>query len=217
MVVAECGHGKTLISLGAIHVRSNGNPFTALAMVPPHIVEKWAREAFVNLPGVRVFLIDDLRNGGDENKAHGVNEVRLKQARIVREGFHTTLNELRLRKEWSSSRKRWLSLCGRPSLLSSDVNWQSWVISGGMLTAYPVQGHTRVCGEFRYGKTRDRGQRPTDCRRIREGQNCRDRRDQGREVLCFVPSGTPMDITVDTILFLAANPSFATDTIARQS
>ncbi len=69
MVVAECGTGKTLISLGAIHVHSEGSPFTALAMVPPHLVEKWAREAFLTLPGVRVFLIDDLRNGGDENKA----------------------------------------------------------------------------------------------------------------------------------------------------
>jgi superfamily II DNA or RNA helicase len=116
MVVAECGTGKTLISLGAIHVHSNGNPFTALAMVPPHLVEKWARETFLTLPGVRVFLIDDLRNGGDENKSHGVNEVRLRQGRIAREGFHTTLSELRLRKESLSSRRRWLSLCGRPSL-----------------------------------------------------------------------------------------------------
>ena len=116
MVVAECGTGKTLISLGAIHVHSQGSPFTALAMVPPHLVEKWAREAFLTLPGLRVFLIDDLRNGGDENKAHGVNEVRLRQGRIVREGLHTTLSELRLRKDSPSSRKRWLSLCGRPSL-----------------------------------------------------------------------------------------------------
>ena len=85
MVVAECGTGKTLISLGAIHVHSGGSPLTALAMVPPHLVEKWAREAFLTLPGLRVFLIDDLRNGGDENKSHGVNEVRLRQSRIVRE------------------------------------------------------------------------------------------------------------------------------------
>ena len=116
MVIAECGTGKTLISLGAIHVRSDGSPFTALAMVPPHLVEKWAREAFFTLPGIRVFLIDDLRNGGDENKSHGVNEVRLRQGRIVREGLHTTLSELRLRKESPTSRKRWLSLCGRPAL-----------------------------------------------------------------------------------------------------
>ena len=116
MVVAECGTGKTLISLGAMHVRSQGSPFTALAMVPPHLVEKWAREAFLTLPGTRVFLIDDLRNGGDENKAHGVNEVRLRQGRIAREGLQTTLSELRLRRDSPSSRKRWSSLCGRPSL-----------------------------------------------------------------------------------------------------
>jgi hypothetical protein len=116
MVVAECGTGKTLISLGAIHVHSEGTPFTALAMAPPHLVEKWAREAFLTLPGVRVFLIDDLRNGGDENKHHGVNEVRLRQGHIIREGLSTTLSELRLRRNAATSRKRWWSLCGRPSL-----------------------------------------------------------------------------------------------------
>jgi superfamily II DNA or RNA helicase len=116
MVVAECGTGKTLISLGAIHVHSAGQPFTALAMVPPHLVEKWAREAFLTLPGIRVFLLDDLRNGGDENTPHGVNEVRLRHGRIVREGLHTTLSEMRLRKQFSSSRDRWMSLCTRPAL-----------------------------------------------------------------------------------------------------
>jgi len=79
------------------------------------------REAFLTLPGIRVCLIDDLRNGGDENrdenKAHGVNEVRLRQGRIVREGLHITLGELRLRGNSPNSRKRWLSLCGRPSLI----------------------------------------------------------------------------------------------------
>jgi superfamily II DNA or RNA helicase len=116
MVVAECGTGKTLISLGAIHVHSGGRPYTALAMVPPHLVEKWAREAFLTVPGIRVFLIDDLRNGGDENTPHGVNEVRLKQGRMVREGLRTTLSDLRLRKHSSSSRTRWMSLCQRPAL-----------------------------------------------------------------------------------------------------
>ena len=116
MIVAECGTGKTLISLGAIHVHADGSPFTALAMVPPHLVEKWAREAFLTLPDIRVFVIDDFRNGGDENRAHGVNEVRLGKGGIVREGLHTTLSELRLRRDSPSSRRRWMSLCGRPSL-----------------------------------------------------------------------------------------------------
>lgn len=116
MVVAECGTGKTLISLGAVHVHSDGKPFTGIAMVPPHLVEKWAREAFLTLPGIRVFLVDDLRNGGDQTKAHGVNEVRLRHGRMVREGLRTTLSELRLRRESSSSRKRWGFLCASPSL-----------------------------------------------------------------------------------------------------
>lgn len=116
MVVAECGTGKTLISLGGMHVHSEGEPFTSIAMVPPHLVEKWAREAFLTLPNIRVFVIDDFRNGGDENKAHGVNEVRLRKGEIVREGLHTTLSEMRLRRDSLNSRQRWMSICGRPSL-----------------------------------------------------------------------------------------------------
>jgi superfamily II DNA or RNA helicase len=35
--IAECGTGKTLISLGAMFVNSNGKPFTALVMAPPQL------------------------------------------------------------------------------------------------------------------------------------------------------------------------------------
>ena len=116
MFVAECGTGKTLMSLAAIHVHSAGKPYTALAMAPPHLVEKWAREAFLTIPGIRVFLIDDLRNGGDEKSPHGINEVRLKSGRIIREGLQTTLSDMRLKKQYGSSRKRWASICSRPAL-----------------------------------------------------------------------------------------------------
>lgn len=115
-VVAECGTGKTLISLAAIHVHSDGRPYTALAMVPPHLVEKWAREAFLTIPGIRVFLIDDMRNGGDEKAPHGVNEVHLKRGVIVREGLRTSLSDLRLRKQYTNARDRWQALCNRPTL-----------------------------------------------------------------------------------------------------
>lgn len=115
-VIAECGTGKTLISLGAMHVHSRGKPFTALAMVPPHIVEKWAREAFQTIPGIRVFLIDNLRNCGAANMPHGVNEVRLKKGSIVRDGLRTSLTDLRLPKEHSSARTRWKEICNRPAL-----------------------------------------------------------------------------------------------------
>ncbi len=73
--VAECGTGKTLISLGSVFTHASALPFTCLAMVPPQLVEKWCREAVLTIPGVRVFVIDGCRNG----------ETRLLLAACVRE------------------------------------------------------------------------------------------------------------------------------------
>src|SRR5712691_561225 len=115
-VIAECGTGKTLISLGAVHVHSDRKPFTALAMVPPQLVEKWAREAFLTLPRVRVFFIDGLRTPTSSVGHAGVNEVKLRHGRIIREGLRTTLTELRLRKVARTARQRWDSICGLPAL-----------------------------------------------------------------------------------------------------
>jgi len=33
VIIAECGTGKTLMALSAIHVRSAGRPYTALVIV----------------------------------------------------------------------------------------------------------------------------------------------------------------------------------------
>jgi hypothetical protein len=105
-VVAECGAGKTLIALGSMLVHSAGRPFSGLVMAPPHLVEKWPRETFLTLPQVRVFRVDDMRNGGDPTQPHGINEVRLRRGEIVREGLHTSLAELR-----RLGRKCWRELC----------------------------------------------------------------------------------------------------------
>ncbi|MGO9517316.1 MAG: hypothetical protein ACLPND_09760 [Candidatus Korobacteraceae bacterium] len=96
-VIAECGTGKTLISLGAVYTHAEGRRFTAIAMAPPQLVEKWCREAFLTLPRVRVFIIDGLRTPASSKGHHGVNEVKLRNGRIVREGLKTSLTELRLR------------------------------------------------------------------------------------------------------------------------
>ena len=115
-VVAECGTGKTLISLACMHVHSQGRPFNALVMVPPQLVEKWAREAVLTLSHVRVFLIDGLRNPSNSKAPHGVNEVKLRHGRIVREGLRTSLTDLRLRKAALSPRARWKTQCSSPSV-----------------------------------------------------------------------------------------------------
>jgi hypothetical protein len=93
-----------------------GRAYTTLAIVPPQLVEKWARECFLTLPGVRVFIIDGLRTPTSPNGHTGVNEVKLRNGRILREGLKTSLTELRLRKAYSSARKRWDSICGCSSV-----------------------------------------------------------------------------------------------------
>ena len=117
-VIAECGTGKTLISLAALHVHSDGRPFTAIAMAPGHITLKWCKEALETVPRLRVFLIDGLRDRIRDNSAPcGVNEVKLRRGQIVREGLHTTLTDLRLRKNYESARTRWQQeICSGPAL-----------------------------------------------------------------------------------------------------
>lgn len=116
-VIGECGTGKTLVALAAMHCHSEGRPYTALAMVPGHLTAKTAREAFHTLPGVRVFFIDALRDRARDGSPCGVNEVKRRHGKIVREGFHTTLTDLRLRKNFKSARERWQrSVCLGPAL-----------------------------------------------------------------------------------------------------
>ena len=117
-VIAECGTGKTLISLAALHIHSDGQPFTAIVMAPGHVTLKWCKEALETIPRLRVFLIDGLRDRvRDTSTPSGVNEVKLRRGQIVREGLHTTLTELRLRKNHKSARERWQKeICSGPAL-----------------------------------------------------------------------------------------------------
>ena len=95
---------------------AEGRPFTCLAMVPPQLVGKWARECFLTLPNIRVFMIDGVRNGVGSNGFTGVNEVRLRSGRIVREGLKTTLSDMRLAKTCRSARARWRAQVPGPSI-----------------------------------------------------------------------------------------------------
>jgi hypothetical protein len=115
-VIAECGTGKTLVALASIFAHARGKPFTAIFMVPPQLVEKTCRECSLTLPGVRIFIIDGLRNGVSSNGYTGVNEVRYRNGRIVREGLKTSLSEMRLARGYRSARHRWQAICGSPSI-----------------------------------------------------------------------------------------------------
>ena len=76
-IVAECGAGKTFMSLGTIHVHAGDKPYTSIVMCPPHIVHKWAREALLTVPNARAFIIEDLRNVRDPKNPHGNVELKL--------------------------------------------------------------------------------------------------------------------------------------------
>ncbi len=115
-VIAECGTGKTLVSLGAMSVHARGKQYNSIVMMPPALTMKWARECFLTLPEVRVFVIDGIRNGVSSNGYTGVNEVRLRNGRIVREGLHTTLSDIRLRKNARSARARWAAMVRTPAI-----------------------------------------------------------------------------------------------------
>ena len=114
-VVAECGTGKTLISLASLYVAAGGRSFVALAMVPSHLTPKWLREGLTTIPGLRAFVIDGLRNA-NSTSPNGIHEVKLRHGDVVREGFKTTLPDLRDRKNYPSARARWNALCPQPAL-----------------------------------------------------------------------------------------------------
>jgi len=113
--VAECGTVRRSSHWGASSRTRARSGSRRLRWWPPQLVEKWARECFLTLPGVRVFFIDGVRNGTSSNGFTGVNEVKFRNGRIVREGLKTTLSELRLAKRHRSARApRWNINVGAP-------------------------------------------------------------------------------------------------------
>jgi SNF2-related domain len=101
-IVAECGAGKTFMALGTINALAAGQPNTTLVMCPSHITHKWAREVLMTVARARVFLIEDMRNGGDPARQHGVCEVKLSNGKIVYEGKRLSLADMRRtgRRDW---------------------------------------------------------------------------------------------------------------------
>jgi hypothetical protein len=93
-IVAECGTGKTFMSLGLAHVFASEND---RGHVPFAHIQEVGAEAVKAIPHVRTFLIEDMRSGGDPKQLHGLCEVRLKGGRVVYEGMKTSMQEICLR------------------------------------------------------------------------------------------------------------------------
>ena len=119
-LIGEMGTGKTLMALAALHVyhaQFPGKRYDALSVVPPQLVLKWCREALQTVPGVRVFIIDGLRDSGrGRSTPNGINEVVLQGSRVLRKGLRTTLTDLRQAKGFRSAKQRWGRRCPKPAL-----------------------------------------------------------------------------------------------------
>jgi hypothetical protein len=122
-VIAEMGTGKTLMAMAIAHVFAAGRPYACLFVVPPQLLQKTAREILQTIPGARTYVIDSLRSQRPgQTGPQGVNELRLRNGRIVRDGVHTTLPDMRLRGKYKSAWDRWVAergpgphfvICGR--------------------------------------------------------------------------------------------------------
>jgi len=163
-VVGECGTGKTLIALAAVHCHADGRPYTALAMVPGHLTAKMARETFQTLPRVGVFFIDALRDRVRNGFPSGINEVKLRYGKIVREGFHTTLTDLRLRKNYKTARQRWQqSICSGPALFVVGRDRSKLVFLAARLRRGAVWPLPRQRRQSRHWVSRLRWRGPLAC------------------------------------------------------
>jgi hypothetical protein len=104
------GTGKTFMAMSLTHVTAASRPYAALIVAPPQLIEKWSRELIQTIPGARVYVVDSLRSPRPgQTGPQGVNEVRLRNGRIVRDGLHTTLTDMRLRGKHKTAWDRWLA------------------------------------------------------------------------------------------------------------
>jgi hypothetical protein len=134
---------KTYMALGTIHVLADGRPSTTLVMCPSHITHKWAREVLLTIPRARAFLIEDMRNGGDPSRPHGICEVNLSKGETVYEGNRNYLAwyELRLVEEQQATD---LAL-----LRQLESRYRTQVGERGTASAFgPQRGRTLVCASI---------------------------------------------------------------------
>ena len=103
-----------------------------------------------------------------------MNEVRLRNGRIVREGLQTTLSDLRLRKQFKSARARWQSLCDCPAVfvLSREVAKLSyfWRHAFGVPRSGPFNGSVVNPDTGRPVLTDDDQLRRADFRKIKHSE-----------------------------------------------
>jgi len=96
----------------AIATYCGGTAVRLPLVVPPQLLQKTARE-ILQTSGARTYVIDSLRHAARPVGPQGVNELRLRNGRIVRDGIHTRLTDMRLRGKYNTAWDRWVAEHGR--------------------------------------------------------------------------------------------------------
>src|ERR1043166_9537165 len=92
------------------HVFAAARPYGCLFVVPPQLLQKTAREILQTIPGAKTYVIDSLRSQRPgQTGPQGGNELRLRNGRVVRDGVHTTLPDMRLLGKYKSAWERWVA------------------------------------------------------------------------------------------------------------
>jgi hypothetical protein len=97
-VIAECGTGKTLISLGAVHVHSDCKPFTALSAVQNALVTFAERKDLSSAEGC--MGLNAISEFGHRDK--DVTRITLKAAGLQRQTLIRVLTKAKKQGELSS-------------------------------------------------------------------------------------------------------------------
>lgn len=92
-IVAECGTGKTIMSMAVPYVLAGGKPHRALVMAPGHLLQKWAREIEETIPNAAVTIT------GHHDVAERVSDL------LDREGIESVVLSVKIK---PNDREAWL-------------------------------------------------------------------------------------------------------------
>jgi hypothetical protein len=83
------------MSIAVAHTHADGAPYSAIAMCPPHLVLKWAREVLITVPHARTLVIYDLPVIATRHVRMALWKWSFDKVQPVGKGLKTSLYEMR--------------------------------------------------------------------------------------------------------------------------
>jgi hypothetical protein len=132
------------MSIAVVHTHADGAPYSAIAMCPPHLVLKWAREVLITVPHARTLVIYDLPVIATRHVRMALWKWSFDKVQPVGKGQKTSLYEMR-----AMGREGWRNLCPGPAYFIVSRERAKSAITGSTPTAWVNVGQTRVPSSIR--------------------------------------------------------------------